>query len=164
MEPEAEDSETGGWAIRAATSDDVEFVRQLLIEYQRELGIDLCFQDFDEELAEPLETYEVILLAAAGCVALRRLDEETCEMKRLFLRPSARRAGLGRGLAEAVIEEARARGFARMVLDTFSSMTEATHLYRSLGFRETAAYRFNPYPEALYFELDLGRPFPSSDG
>jgi ribosomal protein S18 acetylase RimI-like enzyme len=93
---------------------------------------------------------------AVGCVALRRLDAQISEMKRLYLRPRARGSGLGRGLALAVIAEARRMGYARMRLDTVPSMKEAIVLYRSLGFREIPPYRENPIPGALFMELELG--------
>jgi putative acetyltransferase len=141
--------------IRAARPDDVERVRGLFEEYAAGLGVDLSFQDFEAELTDPLGFYEVVLLANGGCVALRRLDDDACEMKRLYVGPAARGAGLGRRLAEAVIAEARARGFARMLLDTLPSMTSARALYASLGFRETEAYRFNPVPGTSFLELEL---------
>jgi GNAT superfamily N-acetyltransferase len=146
-----------GVVIRAATSTDVETVRAMLREYADGLGIDLSFQDFDAELADPLGVNELVLLAReeGGCVTLRRIDEATCEMKRLYVRPSMRQTGLGRALAEAVIAHARARGYDRMLLDTLPSMAEAHGLYESLGFRETEAYRFNPVEGTTYLELAL---------
>jgi ribosomal protein S18 acetylase RimI-like enzyme len=143
--------------IRAATSADVETVRAMLSEYRDELEVDLSFQDFDAELADPLGVNELVLLAReeGGCVTLRRIDEKTCEMKRLYVRPSMRQTGLGRALAGAVIAHARARGYDRMLLDTLPSMAEARSLYESLGFRETEAYRFNPVEGTTYLELDL---------
>ena len=141
--------------IRAARPEDVERVRQLFEEYAAGLGVDLSFQDFAAELADPLGFYDVVLLADDGCVALRRLDDDACEMKRLYVGPAARGTGLGRRLAEAVIAEARARAFARMLLDTLPSMTSARALYASLGFRETEAYRFNPVPGTIFLELEL---------
>jgi putative acetyltransferase len=142
-------------AIRPAGYDNAEVVRQLLREYADGVGVDLSFQDFDSELADPLGFYELVLLAGDGCVALRRIDERTCEMKRLYVRPDARGSGLGRRLAEAVIEEARRRGYGRMLLDTLPTMGAAQALYRSLGFRETEAYRHNPIPGASFLELTL---------
>ena len=141
--------------IRPATGADVEAVRTLFGEYADGLGIDLSFQDFDSELADPLRVYDVVLLAADGCVALRRVDDRTCEMKRLYVRSSARGTGLGRALARAVIAHARARGYERMLLDTLPSMTQARSLYASLGFRETAAYRYNPVEGTSFLELVL---------
>ena len=133
----------------------METVRGFLREYADSLGVDLSFQDFESELADPLGFYQLVVLAEAGCVALRRIDERTCEMKRLYVRPSARGSGLGRQLAEAVIAEARARGYSRMLLDTLPQMTAAQALYRSLGFRDTEPYRHNPVPGATFLELML---------
>jgi len=142
--------------IRPAQARDAELVRNLLREYAAGLGIDLSFQDFDSELADPLGFYEVVLLADSdGCVALRRLDELTCEMKRLYVRPSARAGGVGRRLAEAIVAEARQRGYRRMLLDTLPSMGAARSLYTSLGFKETEPYRYNPVPGTAFLELDL---------
>lgn len=141
--------------IRAARPDDLETVQGFLREYADGLGVDLSFQDFESELADPLGFYELVLLADDGCVALRRIDELTCEMKRLYVRPAGRGSGLGRQLAEAVIAEARERGYRRMLLDTLSEMTAAQALYRSLGFRETEPYRHNPVPGAAFLELRL---------
>jgi putative acetyltransferase len=141
--------------IRAAEPDDLEVVQTLFREYAEGLQVDLSFQDFESELADPLGFYELVLLADDGCVALRRLDERTCEMKRLYVRPSARGTGLGRQLAETVISAARVRGYGRMLLDTLPTMNAARALYRSLGFRETERYRFNPVPDTTYLELTL---------
>lgn len=143
--------------IRVATAAETDLVRTLLREYADGLGIDLSFQDFDAELEDPLGVNELVLLAReeGGCVTLRRIDDETCEMKRLYVRPTMRQTGLGRALAEAVIAHARARGYDRMLLDTLPSMAEARALYESLGFRETDAYRHNPVEGTSYLELEL---------
>jgi GNAT superfamily N-acetyltransferase len=141
--------------IRPAEATDVETVQGLLREYADGLDVDLAFQDFASELADPLGYYELVLLADGGCVALRRIDEATCEMKRLYVRPSTRGSGLGRRLAKAIIAEARARGYRRMLLDTLPTMTTARSLYESLGFRETEPYRYNPVPGTRFLELEL---------
>jgi ribosomal protein S18 acetylase RimI-like enzyme len=141
--------------IRPALPDDRETVRGFLREYADGLGVDLSFQEFESELADPLGFYELVLLAEDGCVALRRIDDLTCEMKRLYVRPAGRSSGLGRKLAEAVIAEARARGYRRMLLDTLPEMTAAQALYQSLGFRETEPYRHNPVAGAAFLELRL---------
>lgn len=146
---------SGFAALRAARPDDVDRVRHLLREYSDSLAIDLSFQDFAVELADPLDFYEVVLLAEDGCVALRRIDDSTCEMKRLYVRQNARGRGLGRRLAEAAIAEARRRGYRRMRLDTLPTMTAALALYELLGFRETEAYRYNPVAGATFLELRL---------
>ena len=139
----------------AAGIDDAERVRGLFREYADGLGVDLSFQAFDAEVDDPLGFYLVVLLAEEGCVALRRIDEETCEMKRLYVRPAGRGTGLGRRLAEAVIAEARTRGFVRMRLDTLATMDAARALYESLGFREIEPYRFNPLAGTTFLELRL---------
>jgi ribosomal protein S18 acetylase RimI-like enzyme len=141
--------------VREATRADVPAVRELFQEYGDSLGFDLSFQDFDRELADPLGVYELVLLAPGGCVALRELDDGVCEMKRLYVRPEARGSGLGRRLAEAVIERARERGYERMRLDTVPGMETAQALYESLGFREIGPYRFNPVPGTRFLELVL---------
>ena len=142
--------------IRQAVAGDAERVRTLLREYAGELDIDLSFQDFDTELADPLAFYQLVLLAAdKGCVALRELDAEVCELKRLYVLPAARGTGLGRALSEAAIAHARARGYARLRLDTLPSMGAARKLYGSLGFREIEPYRFNPVEGTRFLELEL---------
>jgi ribosomal protein S18 acetylase RimI-like enzyme len=141
--------------IRLAKAADVETVRQLFREYADGLGVDLSFQDFDTELADPLGFYQLILLGRGGCVALRRIDGETCEMKRLYVRPAARGSGLGCALAQAVIAHARAIGYARMLLDTLPTMTAARSLYTGLGFHEIEPYRLNPIEGTSFLELTL---------
>ena len=144
--------------------DDLDAVRALFREYADSLGFPLDFQDFDRELDALPGAYApprgVLLLARvdgdpAGCVGLRPLDESTCEMKRLYVRPAHRALGLGRLLAEAVVAEARARGYARMRLDTVPGMETAQALYRALGFRVIEPYRENPVPGAAFLELEL---------
>ena len=142
--------------IRQAAAGDAERVRMLLRAYEAELDIDLSFQDFETELADPLAFYELVLLAGdKGCVALRELDAEACELKRLYVLPAARGTGLGRVLSEAAIAHARARGYARLRLDTLPSMGAARKLYGSLGFREIEPYRFNPIEGTQFLELEL---------
>ena len=151
--------------VEATTPPQIEQVRALFLEYAQSLGFSLCFQSFDKELAELPGEYAPpegrLLLAMAGgrpmgCVALRKLEDGICEMKRLYLRPGSRGSGAGRALAEKVIAEARTIGYRRMRLDTVAgTMDAAISLYRRLGFREIAPYRSNPIPGALYMELDL---------
>jgi ribosomal protein S18 acetylase RimI-like enzyme len=155
----------GGFSVESlAATDDMAAVRELFREYQRELGVDLGFQDFDAELAGLPGAYAPprgrLLLArqageAAGCVAMRPLAADQCEMKRLYVRPAFRAARLGLLLAERLISEAGALGYRRMCLDTLPSMARAQRLYESLGFRDIAPYRPNPVPGALYLELAL---------
>jgi putative acetyltransferase len=139
-------------------------VRALFVEYAASLDFDLCFQDFDQELAGLPGDYAPprgrLLLAmveghAVGCVGLRPLAQDACEMKRLYVQPVTRGRGIGRALAEAVIKEAALLGYERMLLDTVPSMRTAIELYRQLGFRSIAPYRLNPVPGALFFELVL---------
>jgi GNAT superfamily N-acetyltransferase len=139
---------------------DVEEVRVLFHEYAASLPFALDFQDFDRELADLPGAYApprgaLLLARGAGCVGLRPIDEATCELKRLYVRPSARGTGLGRRLTEAVIAEARRLGYARMRLDTVAGMDAAQSLYERLDFREIAPYRPNPVPGARFLELEL---------
>jgi putative acetyltransferase len=139
--------------------------RELFLEYAESLGFSLCFQNFDKELAGLPGDYAQpegrLLLAEcegqlAACVALHRLGPDTCEMKRLYLRPQFRGKGLGRALAERIIAEARQIGYQRMRLDTVEPvMKDAVVLYRKLRFKKIAPYCPNPIAGALYMELEL---------
>jgi len=150
--------------VHAHTAEDLAHIRELFQEYADALGFDLCFQDFETELAELPGAYAPpggrLLLAqhgdkVVGCVALRPIDETACEMKRLYLRPEARGLGAGRALATAVIDEAREIGYFVMRLDTVPWMTTAITLYKSLGFRDIGPYRHNPIEGAKFMELAL---------
>ena len=148
----------------ATTPEDVTLAQALFREYATSLGFDLSFQDFEREVSSLPGDYAppggCILLAeepgrTLGCVAVRPWGGDACEMKRLYVRPSGRGRGAGRILVEALLREARARGYRRMRLDTVPGMDAAIALYRALGFHAIEAYRPNPIPGALYFELDL---------
>jgi ribosomal protein S18 acetylase RimI-like enzyme len=146
--------------ITVAPAEDVGVVRELILEYAEATGIDLSFQHFEEEMRTLDTFYEALFVArdestTVGCVALRKLDDETCEMKRLYVRPSGRGTGAGRLLAERLIDEARSRGYKRMRLDTLPTMHAAMALYESLGFYDIEPYRFNPIEKSRYMELPL---------
>lgn len=151
--------------LSANTTDDLQQVRKLFLEYESALGISLCFQNFQTELATLPGDYappDGCLLVAehednlAGCVALRKFSDGICEMKRLFVRPEYRRAKIGRALTEYVIEYARCAGYHRMRLDTLPVMHQALPLYKSLGFEVIAPYRDYGTVEAIFMELVLG--------
>ena len=150
--------------LDAQAGKNLESVRKLFEEYRDSLDFDLCFQNFDEELANLPGNYALpagcLLLAthqgqAAGCVALRRIDEGICEMKRLYVKPQFQRQGIGRALAEAVIEQSKNIGYKKMRLDTAPAMDAARGLYKSLAFKEIGAYRYNPLEGAVFMELVL---------
>jgi ribosomal protein S18 acetylase RimI-like enzyme len=149
----------------ASDATGVVAARELLLEYADSLGFDLRFQGFERELQELPGAYSPpegrLLLAyaggeLAGCVALRPLEAETCELKRLYVRPQFRGRGVGRALTAAALAAAREAGYSRIRLDTVPAMAEARALYRSLGFREIEPYRFNPIAGTTFMELDLG--------
>jgi GNAT superfamily N-acetyltransferase len=138
----------------------MEEVRTLFREYAASLGVDLCFQNFERELAELPGNYDPILVddALAGCVALRPLQEGIAEMKRMYVRPQHRGEGLGRQLAEAIIQAAIDRSYKSIRLDTLPHLHTAIAMYRRMGFREIAPYNNNPVPGVLYMELKLDTP------
>ena len=152
--------------VRAHSFEDIENARSLFKEYAAWLEIDLCFQNFEKELSELPGDYAPpdgrLLLAfvnkaLAGCIALRKISEGVCEMKRLFVRPDFRGKSLGRKLVEAIITEARHIGYRRMRLDSLPpKMGDAIALYRSMRFTEIEPYYQNPVPGAIFMELDLG--------
>lgn len=150
--------------VPAQSFAQIELVRELFLEYAKSLGFNLCFQGFDAELAALPGDYAPpsgrLLLAmqdesTIGCVALRGLGDGCCEMKRLYVRPAHRATGLGRELAQRIIDEARSIGYSAMRLDTLQTMSAARKLYRSVGFRQIAPYYDNPIPGAEYLELRL---------
>lgn len=144
---------------------ETDSVRHLFRLYAEGLGLDLGFQDFEAELAALPGKYAppsgATLLAersdglVLGCVAMRPHDGPTCEMKRLFLRPEARGLGLGRALAQAIIQHARDAGYRRMVLDTLATMRGALAVYRGLGFQPIPPYYHNPLEGVVFMALDL---------
>lgn len=149
---------------QADVPGDLDAVRTLFREYAASLDIDLCFQNFESELADLPGKYQPpegrLLLAwngteSVGCVALRPVDRGTCEMKRLYVQPQARGASLGRRLVERVCEEARSAGYSRICLDTLPTMARAIQLYLAMGFKQIDPYVYNPVPGAIFLALDL---------
>jgi GNAT superfamily N-acetyltransferase len=155
---------SGFGVAEALDAESIDACRALFVEYQQGLGVSLCFQGFDAELAALPGAYARprgrLLLARivgepAGCVAMRALSDSDAEMKRLFIRPQYRGMGLGRVLAECVIDEARGLGYRTLKLDTLPGMAEAQHLYRSLGFVDAPAYNDNPVAGVRFMSLAL---------
>lgn len=144
---------------------ELSIVRQLFREYEKELNADLCFQDFEKEIADPLQKYGmptgVLLLAywrdePAGCIAFTAMEQRGyCEMKRFYVRPGYRGNGLGRILVEQISEFACERGFKVMRLDTLKKLKSAIELYRILGFHNIEPYYHNPLPEVMFMEKNL---------
>jgi putative acetyltransferase len=154
--------------LQAQTPGQLEAARELFLEYAASLQVDLCFQGFEAELAglpgEYAAPQGALLLAyadeqLAGCGAMRALSDvdhaNACEMKRLFVRRAFRRFGLGRLLAQALIDRAAGAGYSAMLLDTLDEMESARELYASLGFEEVAPYYYNPIPGAHYLKVQL---------
>jgi GNAT superfamily N-acetyltransferase len=154
--------------VEATTAGQLEAAREIFREYAHSLQVDLCFQNFEAELAGLPGEYAapagVLLLAyagdaVAGCVAMRGLHDvdhaNACEMKRLFVRHAFRRFGLGRLLAQALLERAAAAGYSVMLLDTLDEMESARELYATLGFVEVPPYYYNPIPGAHYLKVQL---------
>ena len=142
--------------VEATGAAQVAVVRELFAEYARGVDEPCCFAGFERELDSLPGEYRLFLLEdAAGCVAVRFLDRQTAEMKRLYVRAAHRGRGLGRVLAEAAIAAAREAGCARIVLDTLPKMREAQTLYGMLGFKPIAPYLKDPTPGALCFELSF---------
>ena len=153
---------------RPTTVAELASTAEIFREYAASIDVDLCFQDFDAELASLPGEYAAprgdLLLAyvrgeLAGCGALRPFadaeDGNACEMKRLYVRPGFRRFGLGRLLAQALLDEARGAGYSAMLLDTLDDMEAARELYATLGFEEIPPYYFHPSPGAHYLKADL---------
>ncbi len=155
--------------VAAGDGDALETVRVLFREYAAQLGVDLCFQNFDAELATLPGEYApprgALLLALvdgepAGCGALRPLHDvdypNACEMKRLYVRPAYRRFGIGRALTQDLLDHGLQAGYSNLLLDTLDDMEAARGLYASLGFEEIPPYYFNPIPGAHYLRAELG--------
>ena len=150
--------------IHAQSQDDLEKIKGLFIEYQKFLNVDLAFQKFEEELKNipgPYASPDGCLLfglvdtSVVGCVALKKIGDGICEMKRLFVHSSYRGKGYGKLFAKKIIKEARLMGYNKMRLDTLDSLKQAMGLYQSLGFKKIDAYYDNPLPNVVYWELDL---------
>lgn len=151
--------------LQAETAEQIEETRKLFREYEKWLGLDLCFQGFEEELKNLPAKYAMpdgrLFLALvddkiAGCIALRKLEQGICEMKRLFVRSEFRGLRLGKVLIEKLIDEARVYGYEKMRLDTLpDQMAKAVKLYKSHGFLEISSYYENPYKDTLFLELNL---------
>lgn len=155
--------------LTPATPELLDITREVFREYAAQLGVDLCFQNFDAELVSLPGEYApprgALLLATvdgevAGCGALRPLADvdypNACEMKRLFVRPAFRRFGIGRLLAQALLDRGLQAGYSNLLLDTLDDMEAARGLYASLGFEEIPPYYFNPIPGAHYLRATLG--------
>jgi len=150
--------------VEAATSADFAIGRAMFEEYARSISVDLCFQDFSAELDRLSVMYAppagALLLArtageAAGCVGLRKLRDDICEMKRLYVRPEFRGRRVGRRMAEDIARRGRELGYRTLVLDTLGTMEAAQGLYLSMGFKPAMSYYVNPLPNVKYFALDL---------
>lgn len=148
----------------ARSAEDYGLAKALFLEYAGDIRLDLSFQNFDEELASLTVQYGpseggILLLNVegrlAGCVAVRRFEKETAELKRMYVRPAYRGQGYGRRLGEEALALARRLGYRAIRLDTLPQMGKAIALYQSFGFVEIEHYRFNPVPGAKYFELEL---------
>jgi ribosomal protein S18 acetylase RimI-like enzyme len=152
------------FTIEEARPQDITDIKELFLEYASSLEFNLCFQSFEQEVAGLPGAYAPptgrLLIARseagpAGCIALRSLSTDVCEMKRLYVRPVHRGSGLGRVLAEEIISRAGEIGYERIRLDTLPTMGAAIGLYRSLGFHEIAPYYENPYAGVLFLERSL---------
>ena len=153
--------------VKILTPDSDELVsktKALFEEYASSLGFDLSFQNFEEEMATFPQQYSPpkggLCIAQCrneivGCVGIRDLSTDKCEMKRMYVKPKHRGKGLGRALANSIINKARNLGYTKMRLDTIPSMKAACSLYESLGFKEIESYSFNPIEGAKFMELEL---------
>ena len=147
--------------ILAHDTEGIATTRLMFEEYQRELGIDLCFQSFQEELdtlpgkyGPPSGTLYLLYVdrELAGCGALRPIEEGVCEIKRIYIRPNFRRMGLARAISLKLLQDASDLGYQTVKLDTLARLQGAVPIYRSLGFVETTPYNFNPEEDIVYME------------
>ncbi len=147
-----------------AEGEGLNMIRELFSEYQKELDENLCFQSFDDEMRDPLKKYAApkgaLFLAywnddVAGCIALKDLGNGSCEMKRLYVKPSFRKHKIGEALSIHLIAAAKGIGYTSMKLDTLQKLQPAIHLYKKLGFEETTAYYPNPISGVVYMEKTL---------
>ena len=149
---------------------ELDSIRDLFREYEKELDEDICFQSFEEELKDPLKKYgppsgDLVLAywqdepdsyRVAGCIALSRLKEDgVCEMKRLYVKPSFRKNKIGRLLVEDLLNSAKEKNYKKMRLDTFLKLQAAVHLYEQFGFKNISAYYNNPLQGVMYMEKEL---------
>ena len=144
---------------------ELDIIRDLFREYEKELNEDICFQSFEEELKAPLKKYGLpdgdLMLAywndeVAGCIALTKMkDAGACEMKRLYVKPAFRKNKIGRILIEELLNSAKVRKYETMRLDTFLKLESAVHLYKQYGFQNISAYYNNPLPGVVYMEKEL---------
>lgn len=150
--------------VHVESKEHLDHIRELFSEYVHSLNFKLSFQDYENELAElpgeyaPPDGRLVLAIVdgdAVGCIGLRKINDTICELKRMYVRPDFRGKGIGRSLAEIVIEEARKIGYKAMRFDTIDTMKEAISLYRSFGFKEIDPYRHNPMEGAMFMELKL---------
>lgn len=164
MSPKIAEDDRAIQIVQAVTETQIGIAREMFVEYAKSLNFDLCFQNFDKEVkglpGEYASPRGCLLLATseskiAGCVALKRISDEVCELKRLYVRSEFRGKGIGKMLTTDAIEQARVIGYRQMRLDTLPSMKEAIALYRSLGFELIAPYRDLPVPGALFMQARL---------
>ncbi len=144
---------------------ELDIIRELFREYEKELNEDICFQSFEAELEDPLKKYGLpdgdLILAywndeIAGCIALTRMKEPgACEMKRLYVKPEFRKNKIGRILIEELLNSAKERNYEKMRLDTFEKLKAAVHLYQQYGFKNISAYYNNPLKNVVYMEKVL---------
>lgn len=150
---------------QAESEKEIRISRELFLEYAHSLNFDLCFQDFDKELESLPGKYALpsgrLTLCyvdgiPAGCIALRNIDDDTCEMKRLYVKPDFRGLKLGMKLSQHLLKEAKKIGYKKMRLDTIAStMKHAFNLYEQMGFYEIEPYNYNPQPGVVYMEIEL---------